>query len=111
MSVLDKCRQITDTESGRVLLYRDEVEEVLKADERIEQLPTAQPEQRWIPCSERLPEEPVLCCSKVGTMIIGLPVPNNMSVTGYNADGDVCLMPNCVAWMPLPEPYTERRTT
>lgn len=75
----------------------------------IEQLPSAQPEPQWIPCSERLPEKPVLCCSKVGTMIIGLPVPNTMSVTGYNADGDVCLMPNCVAWMPLPEPYAERR--
>ena len=25
-------------------------------DRRIKQLPSAQPEQRWIPCSERLPE-------------------------------------------------------
>ena len=25
--------------------------------ERIQNLPSAQPEQRWIPCSERLPEE------------------------------------------------------
>ena len=25
--------------------------------ERLEQLPPAQPEQHWIPCSERLPEE------------------------------------------------------
>lgn len=35
MSKLDKCRQIIDTESGRVLLYRDEVEAVLTAGDTI----------------------------------------------------------------------------
>lgn len=35
MNSLDKCRQIIDTESGRVLLYRDEVEEVLTAGDCI----------------------------------------------------------------------------
>lgn len=35
MKILDTCRQITDTESGRVLLYRDEVEAVLTAGDTI----------------------------------------------------------------------------
>ena len=35
MNWLDKCRQIIDTESGRVLLYRDEVEAVLTAGDTI----------------------------------------------------------------------------
>lgn len=35
MNELDKCRQIIDTESGRVLLYRDEVEAVLTAGDTI----------------------------------------------------------------------------
>ena len=35
MTNLDKCKQIIDTESGRVLLYRDEVEAVLTAGDTI----------------------------------------------------------------------------
>ena len=35
MTILDKCKQIIDTESGRVLLYRDEVEAVLTAGDTI----------------------------------------------------------------------------
>lgn len=35
MRILDRCRQIRDTESGRVLLYRDEVEAVLTAGDCI----------------------------------------------------------------------------
>lgn len=31
-SILDKCRQIKDPESGRVLIYRDEIEAVLEVD-------------------------------------------------------------------------------
>ncbi len=53
MKILDRCKQITDTESGRVLLYRDEVEEVLTAGDCIigvlEQLPSAQPTLKgWV---------------------------------------------------------------
>ena len=83
--------------------------------ERLEQLPSAQPEQRWIPCSERLPE-----------------TDNKNSINNYNGklrhiDGDDgsgnfwgvktqpcdwtiwewCYFnePEVIAWMPLPEPY------
>ena len=79
----------------------------------LKSLPSTQPdrpEQRWIPCSERLP--------KVGQDIL-------MSVGGmYTAEGclredgdwaqfrwDTIQRKDMVgAWMPLPEPYKERRT-
>ena len=76
----------------------------------IHDMPSAQPEQRWIPCSERMP--------KVGQDIL-------MSVGGmYTAEGclredgdwaqfrwDTIQRKDMVgAWMPLPEPYKERRT-
>lgn len=70
-------------------------------------LPSA---ERWIPCTERLPEnnEDVLCCSFNGYFLIGLPykVDRDISVvTGYFAECEQEIMPNCIAWMPLPEPY------
>ena len=84
----------------------------------IRNLPSAQPEQRWIPCSERFPEEPFGCLVTVW---------DTNSVTMYefenilpyfvgwdgeqwnDADGEQCPF-EVIAWMPLPEPYVERRT-
>ena len=71
--------------------------------EYIEHLPSV---DEWIPCSERLPEE-------------GLPV----VITAQEADGrfvDISIRSdvnywsgfgriNVLAWMPIPEPYKERR--
>jgi len=63
-------------------------------------------EQRWIPCSERLPEEgeEVLACIKdwqTGniTMLVTRRFDYN-SWAGYGRVND-----KLVAWMPLPEPY------
>lgn len=163
MNVLDTCRQIIDTESGRVLLYRDEVEAVLTAgdtisrrqaietvgyyslhigdkllfaDRPLRELPSAQPEQQWILCSERLPDE----LEEVNvTWVNHKPEPYydfvkdkpfTASAVYYKDDwywySSVCtdLLAECgkneidkiddaieiTAWMPLPEPYrTERR--
>ena len=63
---------------------------------------SAQPEPRWIPCSERLPEERQ----------------EILATTTDNAWGDVVIIrtyykemhKSVIAWMPLPEPYAERRT-
>ena len=60
---------------------------------------------QWIPCSERLPEEEVLCCDTRGEMIIGYPYQDEESNTGYSAVLDDIVMIDCTAWMPLPEPY------
>lgn len=72
----------------------------------LEQMPSAQPEQRWIPCSERLPEEGQNClvCDKGSIGIdtyIGHGNPYNWK--WYVRDYE--------AWMPLPKPCKEGDTT
>ena len=74
----------------------------------IEMLPSAQREQRWIPCSERLPEHG-------GRYLISV-------LDGINRRTTVApYLPRCkawamngrmaywkvIAWLPLPEPYRE----
>ena len=53
---------------------------------------SAQPEQRWIPCSERLPKPYEYC----------LWTTTDGRVIYHHCDG---LFSNYTAWMPLPEPY------
>ena len=81
----------------------------------LESLPSAQPEQRWIPCSERLPEEKmnpntsdfelVICTTTFGDVRayrFGTPI-------GWNEPhfwNGIGIMDGYVlAWMYLPEPY------
>ena len=71
----------------------------------ISSLPSAQPEWKWIPCSERLSDKEVLCCDTRGEMIIGYPYQDEESNTGYSAVFDDVVMIDCTAWMSLPEPY------
>lgn len=78
-------------------------------DKVLENVPSAQPEQRWIPCSERLPEEGeiVLTQANIENMI-SLCVASRQDYNywkGWNTREI-----NVVAWMPLPEPYREERT-
>ena len=67
-------------------------------------VPSAQPEQRWIPCSERLP--------KKGTRAVLLY--SNEKISGgvymgdriWNVDyNDTDLSVYIIAWQPRPEPY------
>ena len=75
----------------------------------LETVPSAQPEQRWIPCSERLPDDDR---TKVVTLA------NGNAEAGYYSNGDWWCIgdtislenPIVIAWMPLPEPYREERT-
>ena len=81
-------------------------------------LPSAQPEQRWIPCSERLPEldedgysRKVLACfgNFSGCEILEYRVTEGI---GKWYIGDMDEAPEDIgvmvlAWMPLPEPYKE----
>lgn len=65
---------------------------------------------RWVPCSERLPEEfSVLCCNNHGEILIANPFECDASDTGFSAENNGCYMYNCIAWMPLPMPYREGR--
>jgi len=78
---------------------RDAMKEDLKDD--IANLPSAQPEQRWIPCSERLPD-------KNGKYLV---VGRQKAINILKFDGGRWYGKwGVVAWMPLPEPYREERT-
>lgn len=84
--------------------------------QQIKDLPPAQPEQRWIPCSERLPEEDdyksciecmdgaVWYFTENGTMGLGY---YYESVKEWSTTDDLETDGKVVAWMPLPEPYRE----
>lgn len=74
----------------------------------IEALPSVQPEQHWIPCSEGLPEHGGRYLISVldginrrTTVSPYLPRCKAWSLTGRMAYWKV------IAWMPLPEPYRE----
>lgn len=82
---------------------------------RIRELPAAQPEQRWIPCSERLPEKPeqVLIYARNVHYVLakyreirtweGIYKMAWVMEDAYNAPHEI--KHDVIAWMPLPEPY------
>ena len=95
----------------------------------IMRFPSAQPEQRWIPCSERMPEEH----DWIGTKKLGTTISDEVYVTFENPRGsNFCKHLSFqngklsafdkstidafykgskpIAWMPLPEPYRGERT-
>ena len=68
----------------------------------MENAPTIEPEQRWIPCSERLPD--------TTDFVLTINIVSQCGV--YRFDGDCWLDYDGLfvnegirAWMPLPEPY------
>ena len=94
----------------------------------IEALSPAQPEQQWIPCSEKLPKErdwylgifkepdtgwinpiPFICDYLLGTKTKAT-TKGGWILKGFT-DGeeyiDYYFNLECIAWMPLPEPYNE----
>jgi len=76
----------------------------------IEALPSAQPEQRWIPVSERLPKKDgryqVTRYDYVtNTEFIDILWYEENLWWNRRSTGDYAV----IAWMPLPEPYAERR--
>ena len=71
---------------------------------------SAKPKQRWIPCSERLPEDEqeILFSTKTGRVHSGR-YHDDHSANQWFSHRDRCRAWNNVvnAWMPLPEPYKE----
>lgn len=77
----------------------------------IEIMPSAQPEQRWIPVTESLPEDGqlVIFSTKTGRVHQGKYYVDNSVNQWYSALYKMRAWNNVVnAWMPLPEPYKER---
>ena len=96
VSSMSVCISIDECHGMRDMKYR-----ALKA---ISALPSAQPEQQWIPCSERLPEKSgeYLVSGKWGDDKVSVGhceylVEDGYFSTAWNFD--------VLAWMPLPEPW------
>ena len=69
----------------------------------LKQVPSAQPEQRWIPMKERCPEKDgrYLCTFQGKAVHICMYLNGCFRIYGENKDNLI------TAWMPLPEPYRE----
>ena len=86
-------------------------------------LPSAQPEQQWIPCSERLPDKYglylVTMTEKAKAEDLGFDLDEiDVRRMRYNSNGwlmprhipawiNAAVTDEVIAWMPLPEPYRE----
>lgn len=84
------------------VLWMDVIHSVDYCDDILEFIERQPTTEQWIPCSERLPEENMwtICQNNAGAMMIGeYDIEFGWIFPAY-FDG-------IVAWMPLPEPYTE----
>ena len=91
----------------KVRIDRDDFDtyaDYITALDAVTEAPTVDAEPKWIPCSERLPDDDR---SKVVTLA------NGNVEAGYYSNGDWWCIgdsislenPTVIAWMPLPEPY------
>ena len=73
---------------------------------RIDALPSVTPKQRWIPCSERLPEESgrYLVSVLVGVGRRTTVAPYQPRYKAWTMTGRMAYW-KVIAWMPLPESY------
>lgn len=79
----------------------------------IAQLPTIEPEPRWIPVTERLPEHKKTCywiCTDTGYQCECRWTDNRFGMGNLSGEWgwsifDTPRYSKVVAWMPLPEPY------
>lgn len=83
--------------------------------EAINAIPSAESEQKWIPCSERLPEDEYVLISKIPSKISGskwsvdiairTEDPRSGRIQWRDSGFGVIQDDKVLAWMPLPEPY------
>ena len=91
----DKRRSFDDYACGAANAYEH-------ASDLLDDMPTVErPHEEWIPCSERLPEEDgkyLVSMQSYVTKKLGVSTSIFVSTTKE-------FYPDCIAWMPLPEPY------
>ena len=105
------------TECGEVDTIIQSIDKIFEHNKTLESfikaIPSAQPEQRWIPVSERLPEDEYVLISKIPTKVaiaIRTADPRSRKIQWRDSGFGVIQDDKVLAWMPLPEPYLERRT-
>ena len=100
-----------DPVNARILTYEEsDMWDAYRAIGTPEKCREAVERTQWIPFSEKLPEKygDYLCCNEYGVYIIGYPEESELVPGRYYVETDECIMYDCVAWMPLPEPYREK---
>lgn len=81
----------------------------------LKKLPSAQPEQKWIPCSERLPEKHgemylvTISDGSVYSFALQWDINRKRWYLSFLNNGEIYIdyIDDVIAWMPLPEPYKE----
>ena len=110
----------------RRVIYEDDVIKLLDKGwksgvypdaSNIHALPSVKPGQRWIPCSEKLPEDEYVLISKKPSKISGdewcvtiairVADPRSKKVQWRDVGFGVIPDDKVLAWMPLPESYWE----
>ena len=75
---------------------------------QVNAMPTIEPDQKWIPCSERLPEENEVVLTQAQFKDdVKMAVSSRVDFNYWTGWGTREI--NIVAWMPLPEPYKENQ--
>lgn len=81
--------------------YKDEFAALLMAEKALKDGSDMNVPSKWIPCSERLPEEE-------GSYLLTLTTASGIRYVGMGllfSDGKFAKHDSVIAWMPLPEPY------
>lgn len=104
------CRTINEDDVIEIVKFEcgDWVGLAKTIENKINALPSV---QQWIPCSERFPSEGenvLLCDTRFGNVAIGRLIRYNTGCC-WEVDHWDCDIEDWQAWMPLPEPYKERR--
>ena len=74
------------------------------AEHALRGLPSAQPAQQWIPCSEMLPEK---CELVLVTVWNDVTIAWRNIYGGWESAEDMYEKGDVIVWMPLPNPYRE----
>ena len=101
--------ELTKRERKNLLHTWSTVEVKYFVVDMLEKSPSAQPERKWIPCSERLPDSVGWDKSYLVSLAWGGVGVMEYKSTGWHNYGYFSPVPieAVTAWMPLPEPYKE----